>query len=100
MCPGKNFLTVLNKGVPAGSAPPACDYYAVQSAFSAPGAIFNAVMKTAMGYLFKGALNDLIVPTLGVSDIDGTPLEPARTLYFGQPPKNNDVPHTGYFGHQ
>lgn len=100
MDPGHNLLTLLNQAVLAGSPGPANDYYAVQSAFSAQGAILNAVMKTAMGYLFKGALNDLIVPTLGVSDIDGSSLASSRVLYYGQSPKADDVPHTGYFVRQ
>ncbi len=49
-----------------------------------------------MDRLFGEKQNDLIVPTLGVSEIDAAVLDENRVKYFGQNEKDN-VPHTGFF---
>ncbi len=97
MCPGNELLTELNKGGPAGTPSPLSDYYAIQSSFSLDG-IVNQVLLAAVRYLFKGNLNDLIVPTLGVSEIDGTGLPSNVVYYYGKPPASEAVAHTRYFG--
>jgi hypothetical protein len=42
-------------------------------------------------------LNDLIVPALGISNIDGSPLADKVTTYFGKAPKVESIAHTQYF---
>ncbi len=98
MCPGNDFLTELNESAPAGAPSPLPDYYAIQSSFSLDG-IVNQVLLAAVKYLFKGKLNDLIVPTLGVSEIDGTDLPSTVIYYYGKPPASDAVAHTRYFEH-
>jgi hypothetical protein len=92
MNPGDSFLTLLNQ--PASS--PLSDYYAIQSSFSLSG-IVNQVLLKAVKYLFKDNLNDLIVPTLGVSKIDHSTLPSVDIKYYGAPPGQDDVAHTRYF---
>jgi hypothetical protein len=58
------------------------------------------LLLSAVKYLFKSNLNDLIVPTLGTSNIDGTVLPDNVIVYFGKPPKINSVAHTQYFQHK
>ena len=99
MCPGNDFLTELNQSAPAGASSPLPDYYAIQSSFSLDG-IVNQVLLAAVKYLFKGKLNDLIVPTLGVSEIDGTDLPSTVIYYYGKPPASAAVAHTRYFEHR
>lgn len=96
MCPGSAFLASLNQGGPAGTPSPLPDYYAIQSSFSLNG-IVNQVLLAAVKYLFKGNLNDLVVPTLGVSEIDGTGLPSGVVYYYGKPPGVDKVAHTRYF---
>lgn len=91
MNPGNEFLTLLNQGSGDGKPSPLADYSVVESSFSVDG-IVNQVLLAAVKYLFKGNLNDLIVPTLGVSEIDGVGLAPEVVYRF-----DGDVAHTRYF---
>jgi hypothetical protein len=95
MDPSDSFLSELNHPA-AGGPSPLGDYYAVQSNFSS-ASLVNKVLLEAVKYLFKGNLNDLIVPTLGSSNIDGTALGSDSVSYFGAPPKVENVAHTQYF---
>lgn len=96
MNPSDNFLKVLNE-VGAGTLPsPILDYYAIQSSFSSEHLV-NIVLLRAVSYLFKHNLNDLIVPTLGTSNIDGSSLSDDAISYYGKAPKVESVAHTQYF---
>jgi hypothetical protein len=72
--------------------------FRLEHSFSLDG-IVKQVLLAAVKYLFKGKLNDLIVPTLGVSEIDGTGLPSTVVYYYGKPPASDAVAHTRYFGH-
>lgn len=96
MNPTDRFIKDLNQPAGAASPSPLADYYAIQSNFSLKG-IVNQVLLKGLKYLFDQELNDVIVPTLGVSNIDGTTLPGNVTRYYGEPPKVQSVAHTQYF---
>ncbi|HWZ98413.1 MAG TPA: alpha/beta hydrolase [Candidatus Dormibacteraeota bacterium] len=96
MDPADAFLKEINLPGPPGTVSPLGDYFAIQSNFDLNGVV-NTVLLKGLKYLFKGNLNDVIVPTLGVSNIDGTTLPDKVTKYYGAPPLVESVAHTQYF---
>jgi hypothetical protein len=68
----------------------------IQSSFSSTHLV-NKILLRGLKFLFKDNLNDLIVPTLGTSNIDGKPLADKVIKYYGKAPKVESVAHTQYF---
>jgi pimeloyl-ACP methyl ester carboxylesterase len=93
--PGSDLLKALNTPVAAGGNPSA-DYFALQSNYTPSGGLAKAVLNAGVDRLFGEKQNDLIVPTLGVSEIDAAMLDENRVKYFGQKDKDN-VSHTDFF---
>ena len=75
MNPSDALLKQLNEVAAGGFPSPIPDYYAVQSSFSSTQLV-NKVLLRGVKCLFKNNFNDLIVPTLGTSTIDGSPRLP------------------------
>jgi pimeloyl-ACP methyl ester carboxylesterase len=98
MDPSDALLKQLNEVAAGGFPSPIPDYYAVQSSFSSTQLV-NKVLLRGVKYRFKNNFNDLIVPTLGTSTIDGSPLEDGAVRYFGKAPKVESIAHTQYFKH-
>jgi pimeloyl-ACP methyl ester carboxylesterase len=98
MNPSDTFLKQLNEGTTGGASSPINDYYAIQSSFSSAN-LANKILLRGVKYLFKDNLNDLIVPTLGTSNIDGIALTDDVVTYFGKAPKIESIAHTQYFKH-
>jgi hypothetical protein len=93
--PDSDLLVALNAAAVTGSDP-RLDYYAVQSSYTPSGGLAKAIMTAEVDNLFGKKLNDLVVPTLGVSNIDASGLAEDRVKYFGQNGKDN-VSHTDFF---
>jgi pimeloyl-ACP methyl ester carboxylesterase len=93
--PGSDLLKALNTPVAAG-ANPSADYFALQSNYTPSGGLAKAILNAGVDRLFGKKQNDLIVPTLGVSEIDAAMLDDNRVKYFGQKDKDN-VSHTDFF---
>ncbi len=89
MDPGSPFLAELN--VPPLS--PAF-YSAVEADYQPTGGLATAIENNGVDALFLGDVNDLIVPTLGVSEVKGQPLPPAQVDEYGQA---TGVYHLNYF---
>ena len=96
MNPSDSFLKQLNEVVASGLPSPIFDYCAIQSNFSSTQ-LANKVLLRGVKYLFKDNLNDLIVPTLGTSNIDGSALADNVITYYGKAPKVESIAHTQYF---
>jgi hypothetical protein len=93
--PGSDLLKALNEPVTA-AADPRLDYYAIQSNYTPSGGLAKAILDGEVDRLFSKKQNDLIVPTLGVSEIDSSVLSENRVKYFGQDGGDN-VSHTDFF---
>ena len=99
MRPGGPFLNLLN------SAPPAqAEYFGITADY-APGdealRVFlkRKVADALMDRVFEKNANDLIVPTRGVFEVEGSPnfpIHPERLLAFES---TAAVTHTSYFAH-
>jgi pimeloyl-ACP methyl ester carboxylesterase len=94
-CPGSDLIRALNEPAAAG-ADPRLDYCAVQSNYTPSGGLAKAILGAEVDRIFGQKQNDLIVPTLGVSEIDSSVLEENRVKYFGKNETDN-VPHTDFF---
>jgi len=92
MNPGNPFLTQLN-----GAAPNNADYYGIEADYQPSGGLAKAIENNGVDALFLGEQNDLIVPTLGVSTVNGQAL-PAGQVNDYPPPQ--DVYHLNYFRQQ
>lgn len=90
--PSSAFLTQLN----APNVPPVdlTRYFGVEADFYPDGGIAIALLKKSVGKLFHGEANDLIVPTLGVSNVDRLELPTAQVQKYGH---TDRVHHTSYF---
>jgi hypothetical protein len=103
--PGSDLLLTLNHPSPSTSVSPTNDYFAIQSNYSPADdtslakAILDQTGNAVVDFLFHSDQNDLIVPTLGVSNIDNSVLDCKRVKYFGQIQKDN-VAHTRFFERQ
>lgn len=96
MNPSDDFLKEINAATARGTPSPSADYSAIQSNFSSTH-LANKILLRGLKYLFKDNLNDLIVPTLGTSNIDGSPLADKVIRYYGRAPKVESIAHTQYF---
>jgi pimeloyl-ACP methyl ester carboxylesterase len=96
MNPSDDFLKQLNAVTASGLPSPIKDYSAIQSSFSSTHLV-NRILLRGARLLFKDNLNDLIVPTLGTSNIDGNTLADKVIMYFGKAPKVESIAHTQYF---
>lgn len=95
MNPSDEFLKLLNRVV-GNRLPSVSEYYAIQSNFSSAH-LANEILLCGVKYLFKDNLNDLIVPTLGTSNIEGRTLPETVVTYFGKAPRVESIAHTQYF---
>jgi pimeloyl-ACP methyl ester carboxylesterase len=94
-CTDSALLKALNAPAATG-ANPGLDYFAVQSNYTPSGGLAKAILNAGVDRLFGEKQNDLVVPTLGVSEIDSSMLDENRVKYFGQNGRDN-VAHTDFF---
>lgn len=89
MDPGSPLLGELN-------TPPLnpAFYFGVEADYQPAGGLARAIENNGIDALFLGELNDLIVPTLGVSTVKGQVLPPAQVDEYGQA---TGVYHLNYF---
>jgi hypothetical protein len=92
MRPDSPFLRALNNPGAAGSA----SYHALASDYEpATRASRDWLQDRAAGHLFGEASNDLVVPTAGVYDDNGSPCFPIHDRHVFRP--TDRVAHNGYF---
>ncbi|HEY1801445.1 MAG TPA: hypothetical protein VGG46_10970 [Terriglobales bacterium] len=89
MDPGSPLLCELN-------TPPLnpAFYFGVEADYQPAGGLARAIENNGIDALFFGELNDLVVPTLGVSTVKGQVLPPAQVDEYGQ---TTGVYHLNYF---
>src|SRR5262249_20253353 len=92
MDPGNPFLTQLN-GASSDDSP----YFGIQADFQPTGGLACAIENNSVDALFLGEKNDLVVPTLGVSNVNNQTLPVAQTDAY---PQSVDVYHLDYFYQQ
>jgi len=92
MNPGNPFLSQLNAAA-ADNNP----YYAVEADFRPTGGLAQAIESNGVDALFLGEANDLIVPTLGVSQVNGQSLPGTQVDEYAQ---SANVYHLDYFYQQ
>jgi pimeloyl-ACP methyl ester carboxylesterase len=92
MNPGNPFLVQLNNAS-SNNAP----YYGIEADFQPTGGLATAIENNGVDALFQETQNDLVVPTLGVSELNGQTL-PATQV--DQYPTTANVYHTDYFYQQ
>jgi pimeloyl-ACP methyl ester carboxylesterase len=92
MNPGNPFLEQLNSGSTSISS-----YFGIQADFQPTGGLATAIEKNDVDALFLGEANDLVVPTLGVSDVNGQTLPSVQVDAY---PQSANVYHTDYFFQQ
>jgi pimeloyl-ACP methyl ester carboxylesterase len=92
MNPGNPFLEQLNSASNTTSF-----YFGVQADFQPTGGLATAIENNGVDALFLGEANDLVVPTLGVSEVNGQTLPAAQVDAY---PQSANVYHTDYFFQQ
>ena len=92
MNPGNPFLTQLN-AASTDNGP----YYGIEADFQPTGGLARAIENNGVDALFLGQLNDLVVPTLGVSEVNGQDLPATQVDAY---PQSADVYHLDYFFQQ
>ena len=92
MNPGNPFLSQLNAAA-ADNSP----YYAVEADFQPTGGLAQAIESNGVDALFLGEANDLIVPTRGVSQVNGQSLPGTQLDEY---PQSANVYHLDYFYQQ
>lgn len=97
--PGSELLAKLNATVSGQN--PADHYFAVRSNYEPRDAgLIKVVLDAGVDRLFHNKENDLVVPTLGVSETDKFILDPnSRVKSFGLA-QTEDVAHTRFFAHR
>lgn len=92
MDPGSPLLGALN-------TPPLnpAFYFGIEADYQPTGGLARAIENNGVDALFLGELNDLIVPTLGVSMVKGQTLPPAQVDKYGEA---TGVYHLNYFYQQ
>jgi hypothetical protein len=93
MNPGTPFLTLLNSNYPGGND----SYYAIEADYQPTGGLARAIENNGMDALFLGQKNDLVVPTLGVSEVNEVTLPPVQVDEY---PQSANVYHTDFFWQQ
>jgi hypothetical protein len=92
MNPGNPFLEQLNSASNSTSS-----YFGVQADFQPTGGLATAIESDGVDALFLGEANDLVVPTLGVSEVNGQTLPGVQVDAY---PQSANVYHTDYFFQQ
>jgi hypothetical protein len=92
MNPGCPFLTQLNAASTDNSL-----YYGIEADYQPTGGLWRAVENNGVDALFLGASNDLVVPTQGVSNVNGQTLPGTQVDAY---PQSADVYHLDYFYQQ
>jgi pimeloyl-ACP methyl ester carboxylesterase len=92
MNPGNPFLTQLNCAS-SDNAP----YYGIQADFQPTGGLATAIENNGIDALFGDKANDLVVPTLGVSNVNGQALSGTQVDAY---PQSANVYHLDYFDQQ
>jgi hypothetical protein len=92
MNPGSPFLTQLNAASKDNSS-----YYGIQADFQPTGGLAQTIENDGVDALFLGKANDLVVPTLGVSTVNGQVLPGAQVDAY---PQTANVYHLDYFYQQ
>lgn len=92
MNPGNPFLVHLNSA--SNDITP---YYGITADFLPTGGLATAILDNGVDALFQGVANDLVVPTAGVSEINGQTLPTARVDQYS---RSANVYHTDYFYQQ
>jgi len=92
MNPGNPFLTQLNAASTDNSS-----YYGVEADFQPAGGLAQAIKNNSVDALFLGENNDLVVPTLGVSQVNGQALQGTQVDAY---PQSANVYHLDYFYQQ
>jgi hypothetical protein len=92
MNPGCPFLTQLN-----GESADNSSYYGIEADFQPSGGLATAIENNGVDALFLGVANDLVVPTFGVSNVNGQTLPDAQVDEY---PQGANVYHTDYFYQQ
>jgi hypothetical protein len=92
MDPGSPFLTTLNDPPPSNAS-----YFAVEAVYQPAGGLAKAIENNGVDALFLGQQNDLVVPTLGVSQVKGQTLPAQQVNEYGP---SSDVYHLNYFYQQ
>lgn len=92
MNPGNPFLVQLNSA--SGDITP---YYGIEADFQPTGGLATAIENNGVDALFLGEANDLVVPTLGVSNVNGQTLSGPQVDAY---PQSANVYHTDYFYQQ
>ncbi len=92
MNPGNPFLAQLNAASNDNTP-----YYGIEADFQPTGGLATAIENNGVDALFLGEANDLVVPTLGVSDVNGQPLPGTQVDAY---PQSANVYHTDYFYQQ
>jgi hypothetical protein len=93
MNPGNPFLTLLNATSPSGNSA----YFAIEADFQPSGGLARAIENNGVDSLFLGQENDLVVPTLGVSQVNGQTLPASQIDAY---PQSANVYHTDFFWQQ
>lgn len=91
MNPGSPFLVNLN------SASGISLYYGIEADFQPTGGLATAIENNGVDALFGNQANDLVVPTLGVSEVNGQTLPGTQVDAY---PQSANVYHTDYFYQQ
>jgi pimeloyl-ACP methyl ester carboxylesterase len=92
MNPGNPFLTQLN-----AASSDITPYYGIEADYQPSGGLATSIQNNGVDALFLGQQNDLIVPTLGVSDVNGQNLPTSQVDAF---PQSANVYHLDYFYQQ
>ena len=92
MNPGNPFLNQLNSAS-TDNGP----YYGIEADFQPTGGLATAIENNGVDTLFLGQPNDLVVPTLGVSNVNGQTLPDSQVDEY---PQSANVYHTDYFYQQ
>jgi pimeloyl-ACP methyl ester carboxylesterase len=92
MNPGNPFLNQLN-----AASTNIVPYFAIEANYQPSGGLAEAIENDGVDALFQSAENDLVVPTLGVSNLNGQTLPGGQTDTFAQ---SANVYHTIYFDQQ
>jgi hypothetical protein len=92
MNPGNPFLAQLNAASADNSL-----YYGIEADFQPTGGLATAIENNGVDALFLGEANDLVVPTLGVSNVNGRVLPGTQVDAY---PQSANVYHTDYFYQQ
>ena len=93
--PASPFLTRLN--TPKSPSMKLGGYFGIEAEFHPNGGIASAILDKGVDKLFRGKPNDIIVPTLGVSEVASANLPATHVKKYGA---DEHVHHTTFFRHR